>query len=153
MVTVICGHGAVLANFTSSSFEEITARLPLLEFTVTPPPPVAVVTVRETFCGVAHVPLVPVTVIVAAPNVAVPEAVKVRTLLVPVVVVSCWIEAGGYARGQATGGEAYRACKSAGAGDSDCACRRSRLARRLGLSDWPASEKSGAVTVKLTVVV
>jgi len=60
-----------------------------------------------------------VTVIVAAPNVAVPEAVKVRTLLVPVRSGRCWIEAERLRPWAGHGGEAYRACKSAGAGDSD----------------------------------
>ena len=38
------------------------------------------------------VPLVPVTVTVAAPSVAVLDAVRVRTLLVPVVVVVCGLK-------------------------------------------------------------
>ena len=91
MVTVIAVSGAVLASLTSSSLKKL-----LLEattgVTVTPPPPVAVVTVRETFVVWLTVPLVPVTVIVAAPKVAVLEAVKVRTLLVPVVVVVCGLK-------------------------------------------------------------
>src|SRR5437667_304748 len=91
MVTVIAVSGAVLASLTSSSLKKL-----LLEattgVTVTPPPPVAVVTVRETFVVWLTVPLVPVTVMVAAPKVAVLEAVSVRTLLVPVVVVVCGLK-------------------------------------------------------------
>jgi hypothetical protein len=53
--------------------------------TVTPPvPPVLPVTFNETVVVRTSVPLVPVTVTVAAPNVAVLDAVKVSVLLLPV---------------------------------------------------------------------
>lgn len=55
--------------------------------TVTPPVPPPEATVRATEVVWLRVPLVPVMVTVAAPKVAVLEAVSVNTLLVPVVVV------------------------------------------------------------------
>jgi hypothetical protein len=76
---------AVLLNRMNSSLNHW-----LLVFTtgvtVTPPvPPVAAVTVKEMVVVRTNVPLVPVTVTVAAPRVAVLAAVKVSVLLLAVV--------------------------------------------------------------------
>jgi len=70
-------------------------------------------------CCARQSPAVPVTVTVAAPKVAVVEAVSVRTLLVPVVVVVCGFEASSHAGWQARSGESYRTGKFVQARDGD----------------------------------
>jgi len=76
--------GAVLLSLTPSSSKNGPLEL-MTGVTVTPPVPVTTAfTVRDIVVVCVSVPLTPVIVIVAAPRVAVPEAVKVR-VLVPVV--------------------------------------------------------------------
>src|SRR5262245_54766493 len=73
----------VLSSRTASSLYQ--GVLELIAFvTVTPPLPPPSFTVRLTVVVRVRLPPVPVTVIVAAPSVAVLDAASVRTLLLPV---------------------------------------------------------------------
>jgi hypothetical protein len=110
------------------------------------------VTVRATVVVWLNVPLVPVTVTVAAPKVAVLDAVNVRTLLVPVVVVVA-----GLKLAVAPVGRPLTVKATAPANPPVrvmvivlvplAPCATDKL---VGLAE---SEKSGAVTVRLIVVV
>ena len=72
---------AVLVNFTPSSSKKALLEL-ITVATVTPPVPVTgLVTVRAMVAVWLSVPLVPVTVMVADPSVAVLEAVNVKVLV------------------------------------------------------------------------
>lgn len=86
MVTERAVNVPVLLTRTSSSLNQ-GVFCPTTGVTVTPPLPPVVATVREIDVVWESDPLVPVTVTVAVPAVAVLEAVRVSTLLVPVVVV------------------------------------------------------------------
>ena len=85
IVTESAVMAPVLFSWTTSSLYQGVLEL-IADAAVTPPlPPPPSFTVRPTVAVRVRVPLIPVTVIVAAPSVAVLDAERVRTLLPPVV--------------------------------------------------------------------